>query len=200
VWSSVGDIDAGRGKKTTRVPKAPTFATDVDGLSRTVEAADIGGSGIGTVLGFDKVEPGDVDLIAPEGTVNAGDAGIRVSGDFNVAARFVLNMDNVKVDGETKGMPKAESTTALTIETKDKAAADAVKDATQQATSERPSVIIVEVLGYGGGEGGEAPRRDDEESKRRDRRSYNPNSAVQIVGAGSLSEEQRRRLITEGRL
>ena len=142
------------------------------------ERPDIGGSGIGTIIGFGGVKEGDVTLIAPRGTVDAGDAGIRVSGNFTVAALFVLNAENIKVGGESKGVPKAESApVSLNLETKDKAAADAIKDATQTSTSERPSVIIVEVLGYGGGNGTEQqekdPRRDQEEQ-----RSYNSNSLI----------------------
>jgi hypothetical protein len=60
-----------------------------------------------------------------------------------------------------------------------------------------PSVIIVEVLGYGGGNGDSAP--DDEQSRRRDRRSdndrmQNPFSPVQVIGSGELSPSQRRKL------
>jgi filamentous hemagglutinin len=201
IWSTVGDIDAGRGAKTARVPSAPEVQTDVDAVTRILEKADISGSGIGTVVGFTGVEEGDVNLIAPLGTVNAGDAGIRVSGNFSCACLFILNVDNIKVGGEIKGLPKQEVSLApLTVETKDKAAADAIKDATQTTPSDRPSVIIVEVLGFGGGDGSSNRQEEDEDRARRDRRSYNPNSAVQYVGAGPLNGEQRRQLIEEGRL
>ncbi len=208
IWSTLGDIDAGRGAKTTRVPAAPEIVTDVDAVTKTLERADISGSGIGTIIGFSGVEPGDVSLIAPVGTVDAGDAGIRVSGNFTVAAMFVLNTDNIKVGGESKGVPKAPPVMVnLTAETKDKAAADAVKDATRQTDNERPSVIIVEVLGYGGGSDRETPQRDEEqqrqkqESGKTERRSYNydPTSPVQVLGAGALSDIQTEALIYEKR-
>ena len=156
IWSTLGDIDAGRGAKTARLPLAPDIVTDQDGVTRILERPNITGSGIGTIIGYAGVEPGDVDLIAPEGTVNAGDAGIRVSGDLTVSARFVLNVGNIEVAGAVKGLPKQSASVAnLAVETKDKSAADAVKEATQTAPSERPSIIIVEVLGYGGGNDGE---------------------------------------------
>ena len=203
IWSTLGDIDAGRGAKTTRVPAAPEIVTDVDANTRVLERADISGSGIGTIIGFTGVEPGDVSLIAPVGTVDAGDAGIRVSGNFTVAAMFVLNADNIKVGGETKGVPKVPSAALnLTVETKDKAASDALKEATEAGPQERPSVIIVEVLGYGGSDDG-APRRREEEEDERRRRSENrgqdPSNRVQVLGVGDLTQEEVRRLADEKR-
>jgi filamentous hemagglutinin family protein len=198
IWSSLGDIDAGRGAKTTRVPSAPEITTDEDGVTKVQERADIGGSGIGTIIGFTGVEPGDVSLIAPEGTVDAGDAGIRVSGNFVVAALQVLNAENIKVDGEKKGIPKVESVSLnMTVQTKDKAAEDATRDATQNKGSERPSVIIVEVLGYGGGNA--APSDEDTRRQRDDRRSYDTNSVIQLVGNGALNQQQSEALTDDER-
>ncbi|MDC7787036.1 filamentous hemagglutinin family protein [Rhodoplanes sp. TEM] len=195
IWSTVGDVDAGRGAKTTRIPVSSIIDTDEDGVTRIIPQADFSGSGIGTVEGFTDVEPGDVDLIAPEGTVNAGDAGIRVSGDFNVAARFVLNMDNIKVSGETKGVPKEDTKVApLAVETQDKTAAEAAAAATQQATGDRPSVIIVEILGYGGGGEERTPDADERDRRSQVPRPYDVDSAVQLVGNGSLGEAQLQAL------
>jgi len=204
IWSTLGDIDAGRGAKTTRVPKAPLTETDVDTVTLTKEQADISGSGIGTVFGFAGIEPGDLDLIAPVGTVDAGDAGLRVSGNFNVAAMFVLNTDNIKVGGETKGVPKAQAPAVnLSVETKDNAAADAVKDASQQPVEQRPSVIIVEVLGYGGSESGteQAPKDDDRKRRSNERQGLrqDPNNPARVVGYGRLTDAQRQMLSEEER-
>ena len=165
------------------------------------------------MIGFAGVEPGDLDLIAPFGTVNFGDAGARASGDLYVAALVVLNADNIKVSGDSKGVPKAEApTVTLSVETKDKVAADAVKDASQQnAATAQPSVIIVEVLGYGGGDGSseglrndsqtEKARREEEERRRRrsDAQGYDASSPYQVIGLGPLSDSQIATLAAEKR-
>ncbi|MGL1544395.1 filamentous hemagglutinin family protein, partial [Vibrio parahaemolyticus] len=43
------------------------------------------GAGIATLNPIPEVRPGNVDLIAPLGTIDAGEAGIRVSGNVNLA-------------------------------------------------------------------------------------------------------------------
>ncbi len=90
-------------------------------------------------------------------------------------------------------LPKvASAPVSLTVETEDKAASDAMKDATQTSTSERPSVIIVEVLGYGGSSNDTQQREDDDRRKSDDRRSYHTNSVIQVVGSGPLNQEQKQ--------
>ncbi|WP_454621111.1 filamentous haemagglutinin family protein [Bradyrhizobium cenepequi] len=200
IWSTLGDIDAGRGAKTARSPSRPTVATDVNANTTITEQPDISGSGIGTVIGFGSVPPSDVALITPEGTVNAGDAGIRVSGNLLLSARLVLNVDNIKVGGEVKGMPKQEMAAVTpTIETKDKSAETAAKEASQPGgASERPSIIMVEFLGFGGGDSTpDAPRLDDRRRPPHDRRSYDTRSPFQIIGAGTLNELGQRDLTDE---
>jgi hypothetical protein len=49
-------------------------------------------------------KPGDVDLFAPRGVVNAGDAGI-VAGNLTIGATAVLGRDNIQVSGVSVGVP-----------------------------------------------------------------------------------------------
>ncbi len=53
--------------------------------------------------------PGNVDLIAPAGIVNAGDAGIGAAGNLNVAAQQVVGLDNIQVGGSSTGVPAETS-------------------------------------------------------------------------------------------
>ncbi len=159
IWSATGDINAGIGAKGT-VIFAPSGIV-YDNYSDIVLAPTVpsSGAGIGTLVPIPNVPPGNVNLIAPLGTIDAGEAGIRASDNANLAARVIINAANISVAGKTTGIPTVVTPNVAAIT----AASNAVGSSTnaaeeiakQQATQtqEAPaSVIIVEVLGYGGGE------------------------------------------------
>ena len=170
IWSSQGDIAAGVASKTvqsappTRVlidPQTADLKTDLAGLAT--------GGGIGVLATVAGIPPGNVDLIAPNGAIDAGDAGIRSAGNLNIAATQVLNAENIQVSGSSAGTPTAApvaapnlgsiSAASNTAGAASTTAGDAAKQAAQQTTQvqpteEPPSIFTVEVLGYGGGEGG----------------------------------------------
>jgi filamentous hemagglutinin len=80
IWSSNGNIAAGASSKT--VQSAPPTRVLINPQSGDVEIDLAGlatGGGIGVLATVAGVPPGDVDLIAPTGTIDAGDAGIRSS-------------------------------------------------------------------------------------------------------------------------
>jgi hypothetical protein len=56
-----------------------------------------------------------VSLVAPEGTVNAGDAGIGASGNINIAAEHVLGLDNIQFGGQATGVPAQVSDIGATL-------------------------------------------------------------------------------------
>lgn len=174
IWSSDGSIAAGSASKTvksappTRVlldPQSADVKTDLAGLAT--------GGGIGVLATVTDVPPGNVDLIAPNGAVDAGDAGIRATGNLNIAATKVLNADNIQVSGTTSGTPAVVAPAAPNIggltsanQTQagvSQAADDAAKRNQAQSTNQDvpDSTITVEVVGYGGGDGTSSSASED---------------------------------------
>ncbi|MES2705649.1 MAG: filamentous hemagglutinin family protein [Verrucomicrobiota bacterium] len=179
IWSSEGDIAAGSSSKT--VKSAPPTRVLIDPQSGAVQTDLAGlatGGGIGVLATVAGVAPGDVDLIAPTGVVDAGDAGIRSSGNLTIAATQVLNAGNIAVSGSSSGTPTTAVSTpnvgGLSAASNTAAAGNAAATAAAQAAAKPeaapvqalPSIYTVEVLGYGGGEGSDE-EQDDEERRRR---------------------------------
>lgn len=166
IWSSTGDIAAGSSAKT--VQSAPPTRVLIDPQSAALKV-DLGGlatgGGIGTLSSVEGVKRSSVDLIAPAGAVDAGDAGIRSTGNLNIAATKVLNADNISTGGTSTGVPTAPTVAAPNIggltsgsntAAATSAAAESMANQSRPAAEnlpEQPSFITVEVLGYGGGDG-----------------------------------------------
>lgn len=128
-WSAEGDINAGRGSKTTVVYTPPKRVYDIWGNVTLSPSVPSTGAGIATLNPIAEVAPGNIDLIAPLGTIDAGEAGIRVSGNVNIAALTVVNAANISVQGKATGVPvvSAVNTGAIT------SASSAASSATQAA-------------------------------------------------------------------
>jgi hypothetical protein len=179
IWSSEGDVAAGSSSKT--VAAAPPTRVVIDSQSADV-ATDLAGlstgGGIGVLATVKNVEPGDVDLIAPLGAVDAGDAGIRSAGNLTIAASQVLNAGNIAVAGTSTGAPAAPAPaapaalaappppppTSKSQPTGSDAAAQAAADTAAKNVATPVSEVEVTVLGYGGSDEEE---EDEEEKKRR---------------------------------
>lgn len=98
------------GASSKTVQSAPPTRVLIDPQTADVETDLAGlatGGGIGVLATLAKVPPSDVDLIAPAGAVDAGDAGIRVTGNISIAAVEVLNLGNIQVGGSSSGVPVA---------------------------------------------------------------------------------------------
>jgi filamentous hemagglutinin family protein len=105
LWASNGDIDAGSGAKSASAAPPPIIQTDANGNVFVNPVGAVSGSGIGQLLTKPGIQPGIVNLIAPNGTVDAGEAGIRVAGNLNIAAQRVIGADNISVGGTATGVP-----------------------------------------------------------------------------------------------
>ena len=203
-WSAEGDINAGRGSKTTVVYTPPKREYDQWGnvtLSSNVPST---GAGIATLAPIPEVPAGDIDLIAPLGTIDAGEAGIRVSGNVNLAALQVVNAANIAVKGESVGIPTIAAVNVGALTNASAAASQAAVAAQDVLQRERaatrqslPSVFTVRVLGFGSeGDGAAAPA---EPRAAATRVGYDVNSPVQVLGRGALPEAQKAKLTARER-
>lgn len=94
IWSSHGNIDAGKGAKTAVATPPPQVRIRGDVVVLDISNS-VAGSGIGTLGDI----PANVRLYAPAGAVNAGDAGIRSSGNLEIGAQRIIGADNISVGG-----------------------------------------------------------------------------------------------------
>jgi hypothetical protein len=195
MWSSNGNLDAGRGAKTTLSLPPLTVNFNQDDIQSINLGGLVTGAGIGVLRTQAFAIASDAILLAPRGTIDAGDAGIRSSGNLSVLALHLLNADNIQVAGKTTGIPTIPVPDAGKLSSASNTAGAAQKGAEvpQQKPDDRPSIIIVEILGYGGGSGDDGAQ--PEKINRRDEtgpHSYNTNGAVQILGHGELTEQEKQ--------
>ncbi|MDN2700292.1 filamentous hemagglutinin family protein [Janthinobacterium sp. SUN073] len=199
-WSAGGDINAGRGSKSTVVFTPQRRAYDSIGLVSLSPTTPNTGAGIATLNPIPEVPPGDIDLIAPLGTIDAGEAGIRVSGNVNLAALQVVNAENIQVQGKSTGMPVIAAVNVGALSNASAAASQAVTAAQDVLQRERaatrqalPSLFTVKVLGFGNeqaDEGGVGKHKGGEPQAS----NYQPAGVVQVLGAGPLTAPQLQAL------
>ena len=95
-----------------------------------------------------------ITLIAPVGTVDAGDAGVRAGGDIFVAAARVANADNFKVGGASVGIPSVGGVSAPATPASAASAltANIFRATNPNGANDQRVRILVDVLGYYGDE------------------------------------------------
>ncbi|MDP3136170.1 MAG: filamentous hemagglutinin family protein, partial [Burkholderiaceae bacterium] len=167
-------LDAGRGSRSARTSSPPRQVEEKDsagnptGKILLLPPSDVSGSGIRTVSydpdGFGALQPpdpGKVYLIAPTGTIDAGEAGVSSASGLVVAALVVKNGDNFSAGGSSVGVPSASATPAAAPVSSDAGNANKASDALAKAgnaladaskddfNSFRPTLVSVEVLGFG---------------------------------------------------
>ncbi len=165
IWSSSGDINAGIGAKTTVSYNPPVLEYDDVGDVTETPPASTSGAGIATLQPLPSVPPGDVSLIAPAGSIDAGEAGVRVAGNLVLAGQRVIGANNIVVKGTTQGAPTVNVASLGAVEAAGAAAGAATAAAQGQANGNTQlrdvaSVLDVDVVSIGGS-------YDDERKKRR---------------------------------
>ncbi|GBL45121.1 filamentous haemagglutinin family outer membrane protein associated with VreARI signalling system [Sulfuriferula multivorans] len=166
LWSTQGNIDAGKGSKTASATPPPRLVFK-NGVQVLDTSNVVSGSGIGQLLARSGYKAGEVDLIAPQGEVNAGEAGISVAGDLLIAAQRVIGANNIQVGGISVGVPVAPSTslaglTGTGLSDASQAAGNTAKTLGSNNTSEdtlknikqalsglQTSFISVDLVGFG---------------------------------------------------
>lgn len=160
VWSTEGNIDAGRGAKTAVSAPLPNIVYDDNGQPTVTFRASLGGSGIQALAASPGVGPGNVDLFAPHGVVNASDAGIS-GGNITIGATAVLGANNITATGTEVGVPVVATGLGANVVGASSSAAGAVASSSttvaqnQQSEPNTPeadnalSWLDVFVLGFG---------------------------------------------------
>ena len=156
IWSAEGDINAGIGARTTIVYSPPVLSYDATGGLVESPAVPTSGAGIATQQPLPSIPAGNIDLTAPQGTIDAGEAGVRSSGNINLAALHLANTAGIVAQGKTTGEVTAPSISASVAQAAG-AAAGAATNAAQETLHPRSkaeevaSEIEVEVISIGAG-------------------------------------------------
>ncbi len=158
IVSSFGDIDAGRGRRTDTVfPRLVTVPNST--LGTLIDFGSlVTGAGIFTTVSVPGAPIGNVFLSALRGTISAGEAGIRSSGNLFLVANLLVNTVNIQASGQSFGVPQAPSVAApaVSVDVTTQAAQQevlqdlAVASREEQAANQQaqqPSIIQVEVIG-----------------------------------------------------
>ncbi len=179
MWSSNADLNAGQGPKTSANFPPIVVHVDDDGVVTVDELGGVTGAGIAALQSTADSSKANVFLLAPRGTVDAGDAGVRVSGNLSVAARFVANADNFKVGGTTIGIPTIQAPDVGGLTTASNTVAGGQSRYSEGRRIRSAFDHYVEFIGFGGGsrEAGTTPsapqrrhpptRNDDDREKRK---------------------------------
>jgi filamentous hemagglutinin family protein len=153
MWSSNGDLNAGRGSKT--IVSAPALQTVFD--QNDYESIDPGGyvtgSGIGTVQASSSAPRATLYLLTPRGVIDFGEAGVRFTGGGVFAAPVILNSSNYQGQGNVTGLPVVAVPNLGALTSASNTAGAAAKPADTPTASggnrDQASVFIVEVVSYG---------------------------------------------------
>jgi filamentous hemagglutinin family protein len=159
LFSALGNIDAGKGAKTTVLVPPPKVVIDpATGTVTIVQSGATNGAGIATLKTSADQLAGYVDLIAPFGKVDAGDAGIRSTSTVFIEGQ-VVNAANISAGGPTAGVPSsappppvAAPTSSTTKDASSSSAdttkrlAEAAQESNKLQNAFKPTIVTVDVV------------------------------------------------------
>ncbi|MGH8557199.1 MAG: filamentous hemagglutinin family protein [Methylococcales bacterium] len=155
-WSNLGNIDAGRGARSSVTIPPPVTTINAQGQLETTFSPAVAVSGIQAATTRDGVQ-GNVDLFAPNGVIDAGLAGI-AGADVTVGATAILNANNISFSRSSVGVPLGNTTSiaagltgasnlATTVGKIAESIAKSISDDTNEAAASG-GFLKVEFLGY----------------------------------------------------
>lgn len=169
LYSAQGSVDAGRGAKTSVTTAPPTRTVKDDG-SVVITFSGATGSGIQSLSSdpdgagpLAAPAPGNVYLFAPAGSIDAGEAGIRSGGNIVINAQSVRNASDIRAGGTSQGVPQlqvgslasalassnATNPGSKAAEESARAAGEAARKAASAPPPPKPTILSVEVMGFG---------------------------------------------------
>jgi len=184
LWSSLSDIDAGRGPRDVAVAAPPRLVTDpATGLQYLDVGASVSGSGIGALETSPNQPPSDINLMAPAGYVDAGEAGIRAqTGTVVLGTNVVLNAGNITAASGVSGgavvavpppPPPPSTATGAGDRVVEEAQREAMKEqqASAAAASQRQMTITGEFIGFDDQATGQGSDNEKEKEKQKEGKS-----------------------------
>jgi filamentous hemagglutinin len=175
LWSSYGNIDAGRGSRTASATPPPQVRIRGDLVVLDISDS-VSGSGIGTLKRSDEVRDADIRLFAPSGAVIALDAAIRSSGNITIGAEQVIGTA-INAGGSISGSatgpasapaaPPAAPPPSEANKVTDQAAGGTA--AGNREERDRNSILTVELVGLGEETTASGCEEDDEDERCKER-------------------------------
>jgi filamentous hemagglutinin family protein len=152
LWSGQGNLDAGRGARTVTGAPPPLFTIDDKGNFVVDTSGSFSGSGI-AVLDAGSA----LDLYAPMGEINAGDAGIKSRGQTFLGASRIVNADALDLSGPNVGAPPSPPTSsaaaglAATVQAANPSAGRAGEEDEDEKRRKRRARrnLLLDFLGFG---------------------------------------------------
>jgi hypothetical protein len=149
IWSSLGNVDAGRGAKTASSTPTPVYYFDPATSQIKVDiSAAVSGSGI--------LATGSAYIAAPKGEINAGDAGIAtIGGEIFFGALRIVGGDNISGPVNGAPPPPAVNLAAVATTPTQPTAAGTSDDQSKEEggkAKKRKRNVLLDFLGFGSGD------------------------------------------------